>query len=225
MAAGKFYLHGNAGRVRRYRKLNRKQKREVKTLIHNQIDKGYVDTTTLPTVGVTYSGSITKIDVPGQGDAINQRSKNRITVTSITGFVEAIGYDPSNLMRVIIFKWMNDTAGFPPALTDVLQATLIGTSAAPLSHYNYDNMRQSDFKICYDRLFSLGPNAAGAAPGDNVKSARIKLTGKKLHGGQVNLNNAAVTGEGIYYYILLSDSAVAGHPGCGVSLRLQYEDA
>jgi len=211
--------------LRRGAKLNRRQKREVKTLIGRNIEKKFVEGYQT-SVGIVSSGSIYNMNVPAQGDTIQSRTGDKITVTAIDLRYECIGYDTSNKMRVIVFKWMEDNASIAPNVSAILSSTYTGTVDAPLAPYNYNNQKQRDFMICYDKTHALSWNSGAAAPGNSNVVRHVRIVGKKLHSKAIEFNAGAVqTGEGIYYILAISDSGVAGHPKFAFLSRTIFTDA
>lgn len=208
--------------ARRQRKLNRRQKKEVKNLIGRNIEKKQGDIVSGLT-GVTYSGTVTALAAPANGTAFNQRVGDRIHASMIELNYSVVGYDSTNLMRIIIFKWNNDDGQYSPISSSILQ--FISVDYAPLSTYNYDNFKAKDFTICYDKTHALSFNDNAAVPGSQVITVRTKLFGKRLGNKNINFNTGATTGEGKYYLLAISDSAVAGHPKLNYDIRLTYSDA
>lgn len=213
------------GRVlRRGAKLNKRQKREVKSLIGRKLETKYVDALKSST-GIVSTGTIFNLNVPAQGTGTSGRVGDRIQVKRIDFAYQVIGYDTTNQVRVIIFKWQNDNANYAPIVASILDGNYTGTADVPLAPYNWDNVKAKDFAVCYDRVHSLSFNNTTSAPGSQSITVRGRLFGKKLHNKYMSLNNGAVTGDGIYYCLVISDSAIAGHPKFNMISRMQYTDA
>lgn len=210
--------------ARRQRKLNRRQKKEVKSLIGRNLEKKFVEGYQTST-GITYGGTLLNMNAPATGTGASGRIGDRIKVSSIELMYECIGYDTTNKIRVIIFKWTNDNAVYAPNVTSILSNTYTSTVDAPLAPYNWDNMKAGDFQVCYDKIHALSWNDNAAIPGSQTIVQKVKLVGKRLHNKHMNLNTGAVTGEGMYYILAISDSAIAGHPKFSFISRLIYTDA
>lgn len=211
-------------RKKRGRKLNPRQKAEVKRLIGHQIEQKYIDLVS-NYAGIVNTGTITKIVMPVAGVYLGQRVGDQITVKSILFNYSVIGYDYTNMFRVLIIKWKNDDASAVPTVSSILNSGSLGADQAPLAGYNWDNWKAGDFRVCYDRLHALSQGNGVTSPGSTVHTVRKKLYGKKLHNGVVTLNTGAVTGEGCYYMVFITDSGVAGHPKVNYTCRTVYTDA
>lgn len=213
------------GRVlRRGAKLNQRQKRQVKSLIGRRIETKFVDALKSST-GIVSSGTLFNLNVPSSGTGISGRIGDRVTVRRIDFAYQVIGYDTTNQVRVIIFKWQNDNSVYAPSTITILDPAYTSTADCPLAPYNWDNFHAKDFAVCYDKVHSLSFNNTTAAPGSQSITVRGRVYGKKLHNKFMNLNTGAVTGDGIYYCLVVSDSGIAGHPKFNMISRMQYTDA
>lgn len=205
-------------------KLTYRQKRQVKQLIGRRLERKFIDTVSTLT-GVTSTGTLLTMSSPAQGAGQSQRVGDSITVKSIDLNYSVVGYDATNMVRVILFKWKNDDAAYAPSVSSILTAAQLVQDTAPFAQFNWDNMKSGDFRICYDRVHSLSYNNAAASPGSAVQAVRKKIVGKRLHGGLVELTAGTTTGEGVYFLLVISDSAAIGHPKFNYSVRIEYTDA
>lgn len=219
------FVRRTGGRRRPCKKLNKCQVREVKSLIGRRVETKYIDCLNQVLTGIQNNGTIFSISNPSQGAGQAQRVGDSITIKKIVIRYSCVGYDPTNLMRVIVFKWLNDNAVSSPATGYIMDNGWLGQDTAPLADYNFNNIAGHDFVVCYDKLHTLSNNAAGAAPGSTVRAGKIVLTGKKLHKPKIEYNAGLTTGEGMYYLLVISDSGVAGHPKFNAAGRTTYIDA
>lgn len=211
--------------TRRQRRLNKRQKMQVKRIVGQHIENKFIDTAASTLTGYTNAGSIGLFTMPANGNTVSARVGDRIEVTKIELNYSCVGYDTTNLFRVIVFKWNNDDSVYAPSVQSILLLADLVQDTAPLARYNWDNMKAGDFNICYDAVHSLSWNNAAASPGSNVIAKRIVLVGKKLHKKRLTLNNGAITGDGRYGIILVTDSGVAGHPKANYTARIHFKDA
>lgn len=217
---GKRFLAANVGR-----KLNRRQKREVKQLIGRKLESKYIDAINVAYSGVTNAGTVVSMTYPSQGAGTAQRTGDSIDIRSLEIRYSFTGYDSTNVCRIIVFKWLNDSAVATPTPGYVVDASFLGADTAPHALYNLASIKQREIVICYDRIHALKNNNNAAIPGNDVVTGRILLTGKKLHRKKLTFGTGAVTGEGQYYVLVISDSAIAGHPKYNLAGRIVYTDA
>lgn len=207
------------------KKLNKRQKNEVKRLIGMKLESKYIDALNVAYTGVTNAGSVVAMTYPSQGAGTAQRTGDSIDIRSIEIRYSFTGYDSSNVCRIIVFKWLNDSGVATPTAGYVVDSSWLGADTAPHALYNYTSIKQREIAICYDRVISLSNNNNAALPGNSVISGRILLTGKKLHKKKLTFTTGAVTGEGQYYVLVISDSAIVGHPKYNLAGRITYSDA
>lgn len=131
-----------------------------------------------------------------------------------------LGDDKENLVRMVIFQWLEEDLT-APVFGDIF---LEGTTGQPyLANYNPDT--RSLYKILYDKTFTLSPNG-----GNPVTIARhIELSRKlKMKKWVFEGNNQSGFGanlvKGNIYWIFTSDSTAAPSPTVDWSLRFRYTD-
>lgn len=193
------------------RKLNLRQKKEVKRLIGSDEELKAIDTSVL--LGPDAAGSVIKLTSPPQGDGVSARDGDQIQIKRLRVRLNMIGGDSTNILRVIIFRWaMNDSVAAPTVL-DVLQ------SAGPLSMYQYTSLRQNEFHIVADRTFTFTLN------GPNDKLFEAVFYGRRIGKKNVHFNAGLTTGTDQFYLIAISDSVAAPHPSIGGTTRFEYTDS
>lgn len=198
-------------------------RREAQKVVARAGEEKYVDTTATAG-GVTYSGYLAEFTAPSGGATANTRVGDKITVKRIEFQYEVIGYDGTDVMRVIIFKWNNDDGSYAPTVTGILDSGVVGGTNAPIAPYTWDNFKAKDFEILYDQVHSLSWGAP-ATSGTEVQTHRVKLFGRGLgSSADIQLNAGATTGKGKYGVLVISDSAVAGHPKFAWHARLVFTD-
>lgn len=198
-------------------------RREAQKVVARAGEEKYVDTTATAG-GVTYSGYLAEFTAPAGGATANTRVGDKITVKRIEFNYEVQGYDATNVMRVIVFKWNNDDGAYAPTVAGILDSGVVGGTNAPLAPYAWDNFKAGDFEILYDQQHSLSWGAPATA-GAEVQTHRVKLWGRGLgSSADIQLNAGAITGKGKYGVLVISDSSVSGHPKFAWHARLVFSD-
>lgn len=192
------------------RKLNYRQKREVKRLIGNRTETKFIDFSVNSNIDA--GGSISAMTPPPQGVKDSERIGDSIQLKKLVYNLSFAGADTTNICRFIIFRWALNSATSTPTVTDILQI------ATPSSLYNYDQYNQGKFHIVYDRSFAC------TAVGWNLYIARGALWGKKLGRKKMMFNEAATTGLHQFYWLAITDSIAASHPQVIGNMRLEYSD-
>lgn len=207
------------------KKLTKPQIREVKSLITRKLEVKYIDCLNMTLTGIQNTGTITALTYPAQGISQAQRIGDGITIKSLRIRYTVVGYDSTNTLRIIVFKWMNDNAVYPPTVAAIVDNGWLVQDTAPLADFNFSGLKQRDFKICYNRIHTLPYGNTTSGPGNSVHVGYINLYGKKLHNGKLQFTTAAQTGVGIYYMLAISDSGIAGHPKVNYVGRMTYTDS
>lgn len=214
-------------------KLNKRQKLEVKKMLSGKLEKKFVDTL-MPYTQMDRLGNFTRISYNGVGAAeiirgtgINQRVADRIKPVMlelrVSSYYSAslVTADSTHTVRIIVFKWNEDIGGGLPTLANILQypSSGVGSYENITSPYNHASKAQKDFKIIYDKKFSMG----GAAS-TFLLTKRIPLKGYLDFG----LNSDAALGTGHYFISVSADDATGAHtPSVFVQYhaRFMYTDA
>lgn len=212
--------------VRYQRKLNPRQKREVKKLIDVGTEL-YYQVGTLNNQSITTVGSIigTPFDI-AQGITDSDRTGDSIHWCGtmefrirITNGLGSTG-DVYNNVRCIIFQYHPNTT---PTIGTVL---LTGASGVIdfLSPYSHDN-RQT-YKILFDKVFTtVGNNSSASNPyADNVTLYRSYKISLKRATKKVQYVAGTTVGTNRFFIILLSDSSLVTHPTVSYTTKVFYRD-
>lgn len=193
-------------------KLNPRQKREVKRLIGNNLEKKISDTVStgiIPGTSPTLLGPFTAIN---QGIADNQRVGDAIKIQSLRFNTNITVADTANFVRYLIFQWLPNNATVTPTIGAILeQATIQG-------QHNHTNVGHL-FNMLFDRTYTMSQTGSNAAMVRN-----FSIYGKRLR-KIVEYNPTATTGFYHVYMFVLSDSSLAPNPVCNMVTRLTYTDA
>lgn len=152
----------------------------------------------------------------------SQRLANEITIKSIQFNYTLYQGDDSNVVRMIIFQWMQQDISNFPIVGDIVMGT--GGTAPWLEPRNYQN--KANYKILYDHTHNL----SAAAGNNSVITRHVQLAGKlKLKNLKASDNNTNGFGatliKGNIYYMFVSDSSVVSHPSITMKVRLLFTDA
>ena len=198
----------------------------TKRMLNNRLEKKFVDSY-LPYTMMDRNGNFTRVSYNGiagaeiiRGTGENNRIGDRIKPVKLELRLSTY-YDPSSVgvlanpthqVRVIIFKWNEDIASVTPTSASILQYPSVGIGAYNqiTSPYNHGQVRQADFKIVYDKTFSVGSSSPA-----RVITKKFKLQGNL----DFTYNSDAGGGTGHYYVWCSADDASGAHTP---SVQLQY---
>lgn len=187
------------------RKLNERQKDQVKRLVDRNIEHKFL-VTTFPSATIGTQGSAMDIDDGGlgpyslclvpQGDTDNTRDGDRIKAKSLSFKIHMFTSDAEDrdfsihpcVVRFIIFQWKPNSALVAPSPSNILLTDPISTGGASItvySQYNWDT-RQS-YNIVYDRTYTLNGDGlinvpAGTAPLIQLISTRTDTSQRHIKG-------------------------------------------
>ncbi len=169
----------------------------IKSSLGSQQELKYYSTFINTTLDI--SGTIFSILRPAQGVSDLDRIGDSVFLKHIELKYATSAADPTNLVRVIVFKWNQAST---PTVADVLTSAYLGTVQAPLAPLTWDN--RSKITVYYDKLHSLVPSTNTA-----LVSSSLSLPIK----GRVQWAASAVTnGTNQIYICAISDSGAATHP-------------
>ncbi len=188
------------------------ERKAIKKLVAEKIvsvqEKKSFDTgfgSTVDNTGVV--GNLTLIP---QGDTDSTRDGDAVKLLKIQLWAQAQYADATNALRLIIFRWNQDTSSAGPAsIGDILQ------SVSPYSPYNRDNERARKFDVIYDHLFALC----------NVGPGTEKVVLDKAMKSIIAFQATSTAGTGHLFYGMVSDSSAVPHVGMQFVFRTYYTDS
>lgn len=220
------------------RKLNKRQKRQVKRLMNIRSELKFHG---FQQNGITISTTPVSYDVTAiaQGDADTDRIGDRLMWASScearfqlygpesgTGLVNDI-YDT---VRIIVFQFHpKATTGSSPAVADIL---LTGPTGAidVNSHYNHD--RRQDYKIVFDKTVVLMNNqnsTVGGAGFTTYQTSHVRMIKRRIRLNRIRkqcqFSGGSVDATNKFFMILLSDSSATPHPTINTNLRFYFRDS
>jgi len=247
---------------RKCKKLSKCEVKEVKKIIAGDIETKYFGQFSIVPYGVTRVGvtlpAVTPIPLTGsythieQGVRDDERVGQRISLTDIDfrykmdiqdGFLGST--DPFTWIRVIMFRWMQDSLAYPPDPDELFGYGNLASVTGPQSvmlPFNKDVMAK--YHILYDKTHMLSdtPVATGStgvltyADGPTSRSniIRVHRTGKRVGRRLIQFTNniprgspgATNDGIGHLYVMCLSNSNAAIYtPTIEVTIQIGFKDA
>jgi hypothetical protein len=162
---------------------------------------------------ITSAGTIQNLSAMTQGVAQSQRVGDRCSLEAMA--LKYCFYPNStngNAVRIVLFQWLQNNSVTVPTSALVLQYNTV--AYASLAPYQFTGAKDELFAIVYDKLHSIDPGSSPA-----IGQAEISLKGR-----DVSFDQAATTGIGHIYSLIISDAA-ASAPTFSCTTRLLYRDA
>jgi len=215
---GKRVFRRRTVRRRTGRKLNARQRTQVKRIIGKQEEDKFLDVytgaTSIPSGTGALIGPFTNVP---QGDTVNGRTGDVIQHRKLECRFQVQSADVVNAIRIILFKWnYNDSFDTPTAIK-IIQDTVTQPWLSPLTDLSVESNR---YTVLMDRLFT-NFNAGDT----NMRVWKSTFFGKRLGKKKAVFNPAAGTGVGNIYMLAVSDSIAASHPAVALSTRLHFTDS
>jgi hypothetical protein len=165
-------------------------------------------------VAVTSAGQLTKLSTVAQGATSSQRVGDEIQTEALSLKVNWTAVAGGGIVRTIVLQWNLSDSIVAPSLLGILK-TPAAAANYPLAHYNIQNVEQEVFSVLSDKLSFV--NTAG---GPQTFQESIVVKPK----GSCRYDAAALTGQGMFYVLFVSDNLAAQ---CVVSMtaRLLYTDS
>lgn len=162
--------------------------------------------------GVSASGNIERLFTIPKGQDDGERDGDEIHLKGMSIRLKIIYSDSTNIVRIIVFKWMAETTDLLPS--NILTST--GSVEAPLQSFKREFRR--DYRILYDNTFALG---SGSNP-VQVEKIFLQRLGKVLY----TTGDTAGTSlhSGGVYMLQISDSTASGHPVVSMHVSTTFTD-
>lgn len=216
------------------------QKKQVKTIIAKDIETKVYQSSIAP-IAITNTGVIYPLTSIIQSVANDGRVGDEIQLEKCTFNFDCIASqaalgswlagDAYNNLRVIIFRWYENSLNYSPVVADVINTGLL--SYTYLAPYNYDSINEGSLHVCYDKTFILentpywnGSTTLFASGQSSIHNdLNHQLYGRKLGKKKVIFNDALLTGSNQLFILLVSDSAATPHPYAQWNSTIHYTDA
>lgn len=205
---------------RRRRSKNTMVTRAFATKVHRVIrqtaEKKYYSFSS-NTAPISDLGTLLRLTEVAQGTTDVTRIGDQLTIRSLQFNFSALVADSTNLLRLVIFQWFEQTGTIPtyPDMSQILIDT--GSGRAVFSPYSHDY--RYDFKVLFDRTYVLD----GVQVPVITRKIFIKRFPPKHRKIQfVGASNTNYT-NGLFA-LLVSDSAAATHPTVTYSGKFNFSD-
>lgn len=223
---------------KRGKKLTKRQKKEVKTLIARDVETKCFNGSYGEDSTVSYNGTMHDLSNISVGTGQGNRIANLITIKRfwISFYItlgESLLLSPDSYcnVRIILFRWREDSAVATPLLGDILDSVSSLVNYSVQMPYNY-NTRQK-YEIIMDKIFQVAPepeyNGSSlekiAAGPDVNKIRRYAFWGKKLGAKRIKFDDGSNHGFNKLYACYISDSGTTPHPVINWCSHLYYDDA
>jgi hypothetical protein len=167
---------------------------------------------------VTTTGSILNCYSIAQGIAQGQRIADKVWIKGmeLSLTLTTANSDVFNRVRFIIFRWLPNTNYYSPAVASILQTP---STTGVESPYYFEGA--VDYRVVYDRLYNL----SGTVSAPTINSQKTDRRKFRIPNQMTSYNANALSGSGMYFVLLLSDSAIVPYPVVSYSLRTYYVDS
>lgn len=163
------------------------------------------------------NGTIIDMSVIAGGDTDDTRDGDQIRVLKWSMNMAVLAGDQTNLVRVIVFRWNVMSSYKAPLTADILAFAGFPVAGIPTAQYTWDNIRQKQFTILYDKLFATALTAGPAIIAKQKKVYKLGLP--------INYEATTTNGEGKLYMLFVSDSLGGANPQCIGDFRIEYNDS
>lgn len=147
---------------------------------------------------------------------LNSRVGDKITLRSLRMRGNLVIGDTTNIMRLVLFLWNEDSSVCAPSAASILDDT---TSASTQLYCDFnkdgDNVKNKKFHVLYDKRFTLSASR-------NIINVDVHKEFKT--GYQCGFIAGAGTGIGMPYLLICSDSVAITHPAYYLNFALTYSD-
>jgi len=221
-------------------------KGEVKRLVGRRIETKFtLSTHYFPAIDDVGTATADLTVIPS-GAQQGQRVGRKVKLTKIVFKMEAfgstsglfVGPDQYNTLRVLLFRWKEDTnTAIPkvPLYTDILDNRSAANTYSTHWLYNYNN--SDKFVVLYDKLVKVAPvplwnsstnSITFASAGEQyTHSLAGTMYGRKLGNKTLIFNDdsTGTSGNDKVWLMILSDSTTTPDPTCSFDAHIFYEDA
>lgn len=216
------------------------QKKQVKKIVSSEIETKHFYDGVAP-FAVSNAGVISQLSLVPQGVQVAQRIGDSINLQKLTLNFDCIASqatlgnwlagDAYNNLRMIVFRWYENTVSTFPSVSDVLNTTTAAYTY--LSPLNMDRIEAGIVHIVHDQTYILentpywnGTTTLFASGQSSIHNTMNKqLYGRKLGKKKIFFNNNATTATNHLYLLCISDSSATPHPYAQYSFDLNYSDA
>lgn len=210
-------------RLREARKLNKRQRMQVKRMIRGVQELKYKNYSDTGAISSTAAISGVLFDI-AQGDTDQERNGDQFRWVKALNFRYTLAVsDTSNIVRIIILQW-HPSVITAPTISDIL---LTGPSSNVDVYSNYNHDQRFNYKILFDRTHTLvGNGTAGTFPGttSSIITRHTNISLKRAR-KRVQLIGGSVSGSNRLFMLFVSDSTLVNHPTISYSMKMYFTDS
>lgn len=203
----------------KYNALSKPQKQLVRKMIDSEFNEKlelkHKDTYMGYTVSTAFNQTLDLTPIT-QAVADTSRIGDVIDLVSVQGRFVLTAADSTNIMRIMVIQWNEDSSVSAPTLLSVLQHTTGSFPEDILSPYLLD--KDHKYKVLWDKSYNL--NLTG-----DLKQILVEFYLNRGFRKKVQFTEASTTGVGKIYMLYISDSTGPSHPAINGFCRLRYYDA
>lgn len=236
------YIKGTKSRrtvkrpYRKGKKLNLRQKREVKRIVGVRQESKYFSAGAA-FFNITATPGFTQLALVPQGVADGQRVGDSIRLRKLDLRLQALVGDYYNTIRVIVFRF-NAPSGVAPTTAETFDASASGAEyvLCPIPaqqkekkyHILLDKVFQLSAQVAWSSAGTVNSLSSAPAPGvsSSVKHSRHILYGKRIGTKTIKFDaGATTTSTGSIWICYVSDSGFTPYPALYYNARLTYSDS
>lgn len=174
-----------------------------------EVELKYRDREYTGSAGIDTAGVILPLSDPQTGTSTSQLIGRTFLIKSILVRYQLFVADSYNSVRVIIFRWNNNSI---PTVPDVLEDYSTSATAGPLSPIRIEN--SSNIQVLYSNIFALSQGVVDTSVDKLYIQKNIRA----------EYNDDGSKGIGHVYMLIVSDSIAVSHPTYTVISRCRYLD-
>jgi len=130
--------------------------------------------------------------------------------------------DPTNIVRVALFQWLEDDTVVVPTATQLFQLGPSGSAGDIYSTWNHD--RRKMYRVLYDKRHFLAGNGTAATSPFSASTQRHHNHRGKFKKKTIEYVSALTTGMGNLYICYVADSSILPNPTITYDLEFYYTD-
>jgi len=204
------------------KKLNLRQKKQVKRLIGNQEEPKFDISSFAGTIVAT--AAINDHFTPPQALTDGGRVGDQCNLKSISWKVQLIK-DPASaaafeLLRIIFFQWKPSSANLVPTAAQLLLTDATTGTITYRSMYNHDH--KQSYSILSDRVYVMTGATATTLNSNNVQYHRGVIKHRRF-AKKVQFNAASIAGSNKIYCLLIGNNTVTP-PTYNIHTEIFYTD-
>lgn len=200
-------------------RLNPGTKSQVRALVKQALDSEIELKKHDTTVDITASDTGTVVDLSNmiQDVGVGERVGQKVKPKSLDVRLSMIHADSTQVIRLILFQWHQDTSVFTPGASVLLDPVALAAGSFGATTAPYNDTNRGLFRIISDRTFT-SVTAADTA----VVHWKRKFSPELRH---IEYNDSSLEGTEKLWLLAVSDSTAIAHPAVFGHIRLNYTDS